>query len=117
MSAQKHKKSFDWQDGETLDDKENYSPMGDVRATGMPKLKKAVPADPVTRKKERDAKILAEQSLPLQKIRKPQKEGEIIIEESQSGLSGDFEDSQVRKIIDHGKKLRGVDRFGKKKES
>ena len=116
MSATKKNKSFDWEKGNTLDDKENYSPMGDVRVKGLPKLKRALHADPETRKKERDNIILNKQSKPYKAPSPKDKEKPFIVEESQSGLSDqEYEDSKVKKLIDHGKKFRGVDRFGKKK--
>ncbi|MBU0506544.1 MAG: hypothetical protein ABII18_11565 [bacterium] len=116
MAAKTKKEDFEWKKGETLDDK-NYTPMGDVRVTGLPKVKRtALHADPEKRKKERDHIILSNQSKPYHEKKKlVEKDTGIIVEESQSGLSEAYEDSRAKKLIDHGKQLRGVDRFGKKK--
>lgn len=115
MTSEEPKNSpFNWQEGDELDDK-NYNPLGGVRAKGIPKLKKAVHADPIMRKTERDEAIKRAQN----KVYRPEKrtvdDDSLIIEESHSGLTGDYEDSAAKKIIDAGKKIKGVARFGKKK--
>lgn len=114
MGDTKEKTDFSWESGEVLNPK-NFSPLGGVRSKGLPKLKKAVAADPVLRKEERESFINNEQT----KIYKsephvPIEEEALIIEESQSGLSGDIENSEAKKLIDPGNKIRGLDRFGKK---
>lgn len=122
MSSSNDKKKFEWEQGGTLDEK-NTKPLGGVRARGIPKLKKAVAADPSIRKEERESFILKEQSQSYQEIAKKEQEldGTVVIEESTSGLSGDIEDSVAKKLIDPGKKLKGLgkfkdpEKFGKKK--
>lgn len=112
MADQKEK--FSWKEGGVLDEKSS-EPLGDVRQHGLPKISKSVAADPVTRKEEREDYLASQQSQSYQK-RTPAKksDGTIIIEESHSGISGEFEDSEVKHLTDKGKKMRGLDFFGKK---
>jgi len=113
MSSSDPKKNFDWQKGKSLDN-QDYTHIAEVRKPGQPKLKKALHADPAIRKEERDKIIMGKQSLPY-KTPAPKDDGSIVIEESQSGLSEQVEDSKIKKIIDRSNKIRGLDRFGKKK--
>lgn len=103
---------FDWEEGKEISEA-NSQAIGNVRAKGFTKLKKAVPADPEVRKKEREEKLLSDQSRPY-KVTEPQSDEELIIEESQSGLSEEFENTEAKRLIDTGKKFRGVERFGNK---
>jgi len=114
MSPTKENKDFEWEQGGILDEK-NTAPLGGIRSKGMPKLKDAVHADPILRKEKRDKIILDDQSKEYHPIKITEPETDIIIEESQSGLSQDIEDTAAKKLIDTGKKLKGIDRFGKKK--
>jgi hypothetical protein len=115
MSASDKKdKNFDWKQGQVLDD-DNYDPLGDVRVRGLPKLKKATHADPVKRKQEREELILSKQSKPYKSTVK--KDDDLVIEESQSGLSEDYESTEAKKLIDQGGRFKGVDRFGKNKNN
>jgi hypothetical protein len=112
MNDPKDKSAFDWKDGATLDE-ESYAPLGNVKAKGLPKIGKAIAADPVVRKKEREAFVAAEQQKPY--VRKAAKDEPLIIEESASGLTSDIENSEARKLIDpKNTKFKGVERFGKK---
>lgn len=114
-STNKNNKDFDWEEGAVLDDKD-YDPVGGVRAQGLPKLNKAVHADPAKRKKQRDQTILSKQSQPY-RAQKTTEDGSIIIEETQSGLSeSGIEESEAKRLIETGKKIKGLDRFGKKKD-
>lgn len=114
-SSDKKDKNFDWKQGQVLDD-DDYAPLGDVRAKGLPKLKKATPADPVKRKQEREELILTKQSKPYKNtVRK--EHDDLVIEESQSGLSEDYESTEAKKLIDQGGRFKGVDRFGKNKNN
>lgn len=115
MPGNSDKKDFNWEAGETLDDKA-IDPVGEVRAQGLPKIKTAVHADPTKRKQERDQVILNKQSAPYQKRTTKKDDGTIIIEETHSGLVEGLEDSKAKKLIDSGKKFRGFDRFSSKKE-
>lgn len=114
MSAPGEKKDFEWQEGGVIGE-EQYAPLGDVRAKGRSKLNKAVSADPKKRKEERDKVILSQQSKPYQPSAKkaPESDNTIVVEDS--GLSEEIENSAAKKLIDAGKKIRGLDRFGNKK--
>lgn len=114
MSTPREKKDFDWEEGGVIKE-EQYAPLGEVRAKGLPKLSKAVHADPKKRKEEREKLIATQQSKPYQPGLKKDtpSEGTNIVEAS--GLSDEIENSAAKKLIDTGKKLRGVDRFGHKK--
>ena len=117
MSASDKKdKSFEWQQGQVLDD-DNYDPIGDVRVKGLPKLKKATHADPVKRKQEREELILTKQSKPYKNKVKEEVDDSLIFEESQSGLSEDYESTEAKKLIDQGGRFKGLDRFGKSKNN
>jgi hypothetical protein len=109
------KEKFLWKEGGVLNDK-NAVPLGDVRQHGLPKVNKAVAADPVVRKEEREDFLASSGSRPYPNPKKvPAKPDEtIIIEESHSGVIDDVEDSEVKHLTDKGKKIRGLDRFGKK---
>lgn len=111
--SDKKDKSFDWKQGQVLDD-DDYAPLGDVRAKGLPKLKKATHADPVKRKQEREELILGKQSKPYKSSVKKEND-DLVIEESQSGLSEDYESTEAKKLIDQGERFKGVGRFGKNK--
>lgn len=116
MSASDNKgKNFEWQKGQVLDD-ENYDPLGDVRVKGLPKLKKATPADPAKRKQEREELILSKQSKPYKSKVKEEVDDSLIFEESQSGLSEEYESTEAKKLIDQGGRFKGLDRFGKNKK-
>lgn len=116
MSSTK-KKDFNWEKGGVLDE-ESFDPVGDVRVAGLPKLKKATHADPERRKKERDQVLLTKQSQPYQATSDKILPGDdgVIADESQSGLSEKYESSKAKKLIEHGSKIKGLDRFGKKNE-
>lgn len=109
-------KDFAWEKGAVLDERNSKS-VKEVQSAGTPKLVKALHADPILRKEERDKIIRTDQSKPYRELsRTKQKRDEtVIIEESQSGLSPHIEDTQAKKLIEPGKKFKGVDRFGKKK--
>lgn len=118
MADTKEKTDFSWENGEVLNPK-NFSPLGGVRSKGLPKLKKAVAADPILRKEERESFINNEQTKVYKSVKHvPIEDDALIIEESQSGLTGDIENSEAKKLIDPGDKvrgkIRGLDRFGKK---
>lgn len=112
MAPTREKEQFEWEKGSVLDE-ENTKPLGGVRARGIPKLKKAVFADPVLRKKERDQFILKEQSKSYREIAKEEKDNDqtLVIEESTSGLTGEYKDSAAKKLIDTGKKFKGIEKF------
>jgi len=115
--TEKNDKNFAWEEGEELNDKD-YNPLGNVRAKGAPKLKKAIHADPSKRKQERDEDIKRAQAESYKPKIKEEIEADdsLIIEESHSGITGEYEDSQAKKLIDPGSKIKGLDRFGKKKK-
>lgn len=115
MSGSSDKKDINWEAGEVIDNK-SYDAVGGIRDHGLPKVNKALPADPKMRKEERDQVLLNQQSKPYQSKTTKTDDGTIIIEETQSGLKGDLEDSKAKKLIDRGKKFRGFDRFGDKKD-
>lgn len=113
MDESKKNKSFDWESGGVLDDK-NFSPVDDVRAKGLPKISKGTAADPEKRKQERESFLAKEQSQPYKKTIKKHDDDSIIVESSESGISREFEDSEVKKLIDQGNRIKGIGRFGKK---
>ena len=107
------KENFSWKEGGVLDEK-NAVPLGDVRQHGLPKINQGVAADPAVRKEEREGLLASKQTHPYHQKSSKNPDGNIIIEESHSGISGDFEDSEIKHLTDKGKQLRGIDRFGKK---
>ena len=115
MPGTTDKKDFNWESGETLDDK-TYDALGDVKAQGLPKIKQAVHADPELRKKSRDELIQTKQTQSYQKKTVKKDDGTIVIEETHSGLLEGLENSKAKRLIDTGKKIKGVDRFGNKKD-
>ena len=109
-------KKFNWTQGETLSE-DNFDPIKEVRAKGLPKLKDAVHSDPKKRKDERDTFITKSQSKSYTSSKnKKVKDDQIIAEESQSGLSESdkFKSEEAKRLIDKGSKIKGIDRFGKK---
>ncbi len=114
MANKKNKKDFAWEKGSVIDEDE-YAPLGEVIKKGRPKLTQAVHANPALRKKERDALLTEQQSKPYRVRPKKDKDDSIIVEESQSGLSGSVESSAAKKLIESGNKFKGLDRFGKRK--
>jgi hypothetical protein len=113
MSSNK-KKSFNWEKGNILDEEE-YAPVGDVSKEGRPKIARAVHADPVLRKKERDIELKERQSKTYSARAKKIPDENIIAEDTGSGLLSDTETSAAKKLIDAGGKFKGLGRFGKKK--
>ena len=113
MEDSKDKNNFKWDPGASLDDS-NFSPVGNVRSAGLPKISKSTAVDPEKRKQERESFLAKEQSQPYKQTIKKLKDDSIIVESSESGLSRDFEDSEMKKLIDQGNKMKGIDRFGKK---
>lgn len=113
MSDPGKKGSFNWQEGETLDE-DNASPLGDIRAYGLPKINKALAKDPAVRKREREKFLADEQSRPY-KADGSKKPENVIVEEgpSASDLSGKFEDSEVKRLTGKGN-ARSHGLFGKK---
>jgi len=114
MSSEKNKKSFAWEKGNVIAEDE-YAPLGEVNKKGRPKLAHAVHANPVLRKKERDAVLTEQQSKPYRVPPKKEKEDSLIVEASQSGLSDSVESSVAKKLIESGNKFKGLGRFGKRK--
>jgi hypothetical protein len=114
MGDRKNKASFSWESGTVLDDKV-YDAIGGIKSKGLTKIGKALAADPERRHKERESFVLKEQVKPYAK-KEPAKEDPLIIEESVSGLSNDFEDEKARQLLDAGKntKIKGLGQFGKK---
>lgn len=114
MAERKNKASFSWESGTVLDDK-SYDAIGGIKSKGQTKISKALAVDPERRRKERDDFVLNEQVKPYAK--KPASKDEpLVIEESVSGLSSDFEDEKARQLLDAGKntKIKGLGQFGKK---
>lgn len=107
------KDKFSWREGEVLDE-ESSAPLADIRQHGLPKISKSIAADPVVRKEEREDYLASQQSRPYHKGSTKKSDDTIIIEESYSGISGEFEDSEVKHLTDKGQRIRGLDRFGKK---
>lgn len=109
------KKKFSWKEGGVLDEK-NAVPLGDVRQYGLPKVHKGVAADPVVRKEEREDFLASQGSKRYPNTKQPAHKSDdvVIVEESYSGIIDDVEDSEVKHLTDRGKKIRGLDRFGKK---
>lgn len=111
MSLPDKKDDFEWEEGRVLDDK-SVTPIPEVRVKGLPKISKAVHADPALRKEERDKKILENQSQPYRPQSTPQGDNEVIFEETHSGLSSEIEKQDTERLLDKGKQFRGLDRFG-----
>lgn len=114
MPSNKQKKSFSWEKGHVLDESE-YAPVGDVSKEGRPKIARAVHADPVLRKKERDIEIRERQNKTYRVHVKKGPDENIIVEDTGSGLLSDAETSAAKKLIETGKKIKGLGRFGKRK--
>lgn len=114
MSSSKTKKNFSWEKGNILDETD-YAPVGEVGQEGRPKIARAVHADPVLRKKERDIEIKEKQNKPYRVRVKKGSEEDIIVEDTGSGLLSDIETSAAKKLIETGKKFKGLGRFGKRK--
>lgn len=106
------KDGFEWKEGQTLDDA-IFSPLGDIRGHGLPKINKAIAKDPSVRKQERERFLAGQQSQPY-KTKTQDKDEQIIIEGKASDLSGEFEDSEVKRLTDKGNQNKGFNRFGKK---
>ncbi|MBF0105094.1 MAG: hypothetical protein HQM16_07170 [Deltaproteobacteria bacterium] len=111
MSFPEKKNDFQWEEGQVLDNKD-VAPVHEVRSKGLPKLSKAVHADPVKRKEERDKAILNTQSRVYSSKTRKQKDNDIIIEETHSGLSANIEKDDTKRLMDKGQRIRGLDRFG-----
>lgn len=101
MSDTPKKPVFEWKEGETLTEKD-FSPLGDIRAHGLPKINKALAQDPKRRKEERERYLAQTQSQPY-KNAKTDLPDNLIVEEEVSGLSGKFDDG------DEYKRLTGQD--------
>lgn len=115
-------KNFTWKEGEVLNEK-NADALGGIRQYGLPKIKKSIAADPDKRKKDRDDYLEKKQSQTykgsdnstLGEQKKKFDDG-IIAEDTGSVFSDSdkFEESEVKKLTDKGKKIKGIDRFRKK---
>lgn len=109
---------FSWEKGQVINDA-NSDHVAPVRAKGLTKIKDAVAADPVQRKKQRED-VLKTQKAKTYKSQADEhvvEDESVISEGSQSGLSSDVEESVAKKLIDHNRNFRGVDRFGKTNKS
>ncbi|OVE81963.1 hypothetical protein BVY03_01555 [bacterium K02(2017)] len=115
MTISGEEDDFEWEEGKVLDD-DIVASVPEVRAKGLPKLNKAVHADPVVRKKERDEKIIRTQSKPYRAKKTNIEPEDLLIEESQSGISADVEVSEVKRLLDKGKNFKGLDYFSDRKK-
>ncbi len=121
------KKDFEWSKGQVLND-DNSKPLGGVRVAALKekKINQAVLAEPEARVQARKQYLDEVQSQEYreqvqerrQQSQKPE-EPALIIEESHSGVSADYEPSEVKKIGDDADKekehqFQGIGRrFGK----
>lgn len=96
---------FGWKTGETIK-ADTYDALGNVRETGFAKLSDALYADPELRKRERASQL----NKPLKSL----KPGELVMEDSASGISEDYTPSNASKLIGKSKKFQGLDRFKNK---
>lgn len=104
--AEKQKKGFDWKPGSKLEAKE-YEALGEVRVTGFSKLADGVFADPIKRKEARKVVL-------TKKIKKTKEEEGFFTEETTSGLSEEFTETEARRLISKDKmKIKGMNRFQK----
>lgn len=100
-----NKNKFGWKEGAVLDE-DNTQPLGGVRVKGMKKIEQSPLADPKQRAEARKNVLtqLQTQSYEEQvkaKIQKSQpEETSLIVEETHSGVTGDFETSNAEKIFD-----------------
>jgi hypothetical protein len=109
------KNDFEWKEGETLDDA-TFSPLGDIRAHGLPKINKAIANDPATRKQEREKLLVEKQSQPYKNQIEKKKDEDFVMDESASGISdlSDKKEQEAKRLIEKGNQSKGFDRFGKK---
>lgn len=105
MASKKDKKPFEWKAGSKLTS-DQYDAVPEVREAGFSKLADGIKADPVERRKDRKTKL-------TRQIR-PKKAGEVVIEESVSGLQGDYTPSEASRLIHKDRELKGIQRFRKK---
>lgn len=100
-----NKKTFDWEEGAVLDDK-NSKPLGGVRVKGMQKIEQSPLADPKERALARKEVLSQAQSqnykehIQARRSQEHAEETSLIIEESHSGVNEDFEPSEAKKIFD-----------------
>lgn len=114
MTEPNNKKDFSWEKGEVLGDN-NSTPVAEVRRHGMAKIVKALHADPKKRKEEREEHLVVQQSKPYKSKTKTPDDEKFIVEEDSSGIADDGDNSAARRLIDAGRKIKGLDRFGKRK--
>lgn len=104
--AEKPKKRFDWKPGSKLDSKE-YEPLGEVGVAGFSKIADGIFADPVKRKEARKLTL-------TKKIKKSKDDEGFFTEETTSGLSEEFTETEARRLISKDKmKIKGMNRFQK----
>lgn len=118
MSNPQDKKPFHWENGDTLD-ADAGDAVEEVRRKGLPKISKAVHADPAARKENRDRFLKEKQAQPYSKTSSEEidfHDDSVIAEETHSGLSQDFEKSDVKRLIDKGQPLRRAGLFGNRKK-
>jgi len=100
-----NKKNFDWENGAVLDEK-NSKPLGGVRVKGLQKIEQSPLADPKERVQARKELLAQTQSQNYEEQVKARRnpsaveEPSLLIEESHSGVTEDYEASEVKKIFD-----------------
>lgn len=104
--ANDNKKNFEWKEGQVLHEN-NSKHLGGVYVKGSQKIAQSVPVEQKQRLAERQeqleeakAKTYEEKVRERKRNPPPEEEPSFIIEETHSGVSGDFAESEAKKIFD-----------------